>query len=61
MKKNRYALKPDAIGWTILDTSTGAAAEVDGWPQTGLAIDFADDLVDRLGSITQQASASAHH
>ena len=61
MKKDRYALKPDAIGWTIFDTATGAAAQIDGCPQTGLAIDSADDLVDRLGSIAEHAGASAHH
>ena len=60
MKRDRYALKPDATGWTIFDTATGAPAQIDGCLQTGLAIGY-DDLVDLLGSIAEQAGASTHH
>jgi len=36
-KTDRFALRPDPAGWTVLEIWTGQAAVVAGQPQTGLA------------------------
>lgn len=36
-KKDRYVLRPDAAGWTVLELWTGQPARLAGGPQTGLS------------------------
>ena len=36
-KTDRFALRPDPAGWTVLEIWTGRPAVVAGQPQTGLA------------------------
>ncbi len=45
---DRYTLRPDARGFTILDLDTGAAAQIASQPQTGLSRDDAEHTVDLL-------------
>jgi hypothetical protein len=45
---DRYTLRPDAHGFTILDLDTGAAAQIASQPQTGLSRDDADHTLELL-------------
>jgi len=56
-----YDMRPDDVGWTVFDTATGRAARVNGVAQTGLDLDDADDLVDLLNLLAQEAEASREH
>ena len=44
----RYAIRKDAFGWTVIDTSTDTVATHEGVTLTGLDVSTADDLADLL-------------
>jgi hypothetical protein len=44
----RYAIRKDALGWTVIDTSTDTVATYEGVTLTGLDLSAADDLADLL-------------
>ena len=54
-------MRPDEAGWTVFDATTGQVARVNGVAQTGLDLDDADDLVDLLNRLAEQADASRKH
>lgn len=56
-----YDMRPDDAGWTVFDAATGQAARVNGVTQTGLDLDDADDLVDLLNRLADQAVANSKH
>ena len=56
-----YDMRPDDAGWTVFDAATGQVARVNGVAQTGLDLDNADDLVDLLNRLADQADASRKH
>lgn len=45
---DRYTLRPDAHGFTVLDLETGAAAQIASQPQIGLSRDDAEHTADLL-------------
>jgi hypothetical protein len=57
----RYDIKPDGNGWTVYDTATSLAAEVNGFIQVGLSVEDADDLADLLNRLHVEQSAAAAH
>ena len=57
----RYDIKPDGNGWTVYDTTTRLAAEVNGFIQVGLSVETADDLADLLNRLHVVQSAAAVH
>ena len=57
----RYDIKPDGNGWTVYDTATSQAAEVNGRIQVGLSVEDADDLADLLNRLHVEQSAAAVH
>ena len=57
----RYNIKPDGNGWTVYDTTTRLAAEVNGVLQSGLSVEDADDLADLLNRLHVEQSAVAAH
>lgn len=61
MRKDRFDIIPDETAWTIFDHVTGKPAQIDGVPQTGLTLDDADDLLDLLYLIEEQADGATHH
>jgi len=57
----RYDIKPDGNGWTVYDTATRLAAEVNGRIQVGLSLEDADDLADLLNRLhVEQSDVAAH-
>ena len=57
----RYDIKPDGNGWTVYDTVTSQAAEVNGRIQVGLSVEDADDLADLLNRLHVEQLAAAVH
>lgn len=57
----RYYVKQDTNGWTVYDTTTDLPAEVNGFIQSGLPIDDADDLSDLLNRLEFEQSAILSH
>jgi hypothetical protein len=57
----RYDIKPDGNGWTVYDTATSQAAEVNGRIQVGLSVEDADDLADLLNRLHVEQLAAAVH
>ena len=57
----RYDIKPDGNGWTVYDTTTRLAAEVNGFIQIGLSVEDADDLADLLNRLHVEQLAAAVH
>ena len=57
----RYDIKPDGNGWTVYDTTTHLAAEVNGFIQIGLSVEAADDLADLLNRLHVEQSAAVVH
>lgn len=45
MAHDRYELKRDEKGWTVVDQHTGQPAEPEGRPAVGLELTYATDLV----------------
>jgi len=50
----RYDIRPDSVGWAVIDARTGEIARVNDAPQIGLELDDADDLADLLNRIDRQ-------
>ena len=57
----RYDIKPDGSGWTVYDTTTRLAAEVNGFIQIGLSVENADDLADLLNRLRVEQSLAVAH
>ena len=57
----RDDIKPDGNGWTVYDTTTRLAAEVNGFIKIGLSVEAADDLADLLNRLHVEQSAAAVH
>lgn len=56
-----YDIKQEGSGWTVYDTATSHAAEVNGFVQIGLSLRDADDLADLLNRLHVEQLASAEH
>jgi hypothetical protein len=54
-KKDRYTLRHDAAGWSVLELWTGKAAVVAGVAQAGLSEDDARHMADLLNTQTRGA------
>jgi hypothetical protein len=57
-KKDRYALRSDAAGWTVLELWTGRPAVVAGVPQTGLSEDDARHMAGLLNTQARRGDSS---
>jgi hypothetical protein len=57
-KKDRYALRPDPSGWTIMELWTGQPAILAGTPQTGLTEADAQHTVGLLNKSARRGDAS---
>ena len=57
-QKDRYALRPDAGGWTVYEIWTGSPAKVGGAPQTGLSEDDAKHMVVLLNTQARRGDSS---
>jgi len=57
-KKDRYALRPDAAGWTVYVIWTGEAAVMGGVPQTGLSEADARHTVGLLNAQAHRGDSS---
>lgn len=57
-KKDRYALRPDAVGWTVCVLWTGKPAVVAGVPQTGLSEADAKHMAGLLNTQSRRGDSS---
>lgn len=57
-KKDRYALRRDAAGWTVYVVWTSEPAVAGGVAQTGLAEDDARHMVDLLNGQARRGDSS---
>jgi len=57
-KTDRYALRPDPSGWTVLEIWTGKPAVVAGAPQTGLTEEDANHTAALLNKNARRGDAS---
>jgi hypothetical protein len=57
-KKDRYALRSDAAGWTVLEIWTGKPAVVAGVPQAGLSEGDARHMVNLLNTQSRRGDSS---
>lgn len=57
-KKDRYALRPDRAGWTVLVLWTGKPAVVAGVPQTGLSEPDAQHMLKLLNAQSRRGDSS---
>ncbi|MDB5425496.1 MAG: hypothetical protein JWQ29_2912 [Phenylobacterium sp.] len=57
-KKERYALRPDAAGWTVYAVWTGEPAVVGGAPQTALAEADAKHMAKLLNTQARRGDSS---
>ena len=57
-KKDRYALRPDAGGWTVYVIWTGEPTVVGGAAQTGLSEDDARHMLDLLNEQSRRGDSS---
>jgi hypothetical protein len=57
-KKDRYALRPDATGWTVVVLWTGKPAVVAGVAQAGLSEDDARHMAGLLNAQSRRGDSS---
>jgi hypothetical protein len=57
-KKDRYVLRSDTAGWTVLEIWTGQAAVVAGVAQTDLSEDDAKHMADLLNTQSRLGDSS---
>jgi hypothetical protein len=57
-KKDRYVMRSDAGGWTVLEIWTGQPAVVAGVPQSGLSEDDAKHMTDLLNTQARRGDSS---
>ena len=57
-KTDRYALRPDPAGWTVVELWTGKPAVVAGAPQTGLTEEDANHTAALLNKNARRGDAS---
>jgi hypothetical protein len=57
-KKDRFALRPDPAGWTVMEIWTAKPAVVAGVPQTGLTEDDAKHIAALLNKNARRGDAS---
>ncbi len=57
-KKDRYALRSDAAGWTVLELWTGKAAVVAGVAQSGLSEGDAKHMAKLLNTQARRGDSS---
>jgi hypothetical protein len=57
-KKDRYVLRSDAAGWTVLEIWTGKPAVVAGVPQAGLSEDDARHMLGLLNTRSRRGDSS---
>lgn len=57
-KQDRYALRPDAAGWTVYEVWTGEPARLAGAPQTGLSEDDARHTAALLNAQSHRGDSS---
>jgi hypothetical protein len=57
-KTDRYAMRPDATGFTVYVIWTGEAAVVGGAPQSGLSRDDARHMVGLLNAQARRGDSS---
>lgn len=57
-KKDRYAVRKDASGWTVYEIFTGEPARVGGAAQTGMSEVDAQHQVGLLNSRSRQGDSS---
>jgi hypothetical protein len=57
-RKDRYAVRRDAVGWTVFTTFSGEPALVGGAPQTGLSEDDARHTANLLNSQSRRGDSS---
>ena len=57
-KKDRYALRSDATGWTVFELWTGNPATVAGVPQTGLSEADAKHMAGLLNTQARRGDSS---
>ena len=57
-KKDRYTLRADGGGWTVLEVWTGRPAVVAGAPQTGLSEADAKHTLDLLNRQARKGDSS---
>lgn len=57
-KKDRYAVRKDANGWTVFEIFSGEPARVGGAPQTGMSDADAQHQVDLLNKRSREGDSS---
>ena len=57
-RKDRYALRPDAGGWTVYEIWTGEPAVAGGAPQTRLSEDDAQHMLKLLNAQARRGDSS---
>ncbi|WP_397420581.1 hypothetical protein [Phenylobacterium sp.] len=57
-KKDRFALRPDAAGWTVVEIWTGKPALAGGVAQTALSEDDAQHMLKLLNSQARRGDSS---
>lgn len=57
-KKDRYVLRSDAAGWTVLEIWTGKAAVVAGVSQAGLSEKDAKHMANLLNTQSRRGDSS---
>ena len=57
-KKDRYALRPDGTGWTVIEIWTGKPAMAGGVAQTHLTEDDAQHMLKLLNSQARRGDSS---
>jgi hypothetical protein len=57
-KKDRYALRRDATGWTVFEVFTGQPAVVGGAPQTKLSEADAEHILGLLNTQARRGDSS---
>lgn len=57
-RNDRYALRRDTAGWTVLVVWTGEPAVVGGAPQTGLSEDDARHMAGLLNAQSRRGDSS---
>jgi hypothetical protein len=57
-KKDRYALRPDGTGWTVIEIWTGKPAMAGGMAQTALSEDDAQHMLKLLNNQARRGDSS---
>ncbi|MFL5295299.1 MAG: hypothetical protein ACJ798_02845 [Phenylobacterium sp.] len=57
-KKERYAIRSDTAGWTVVEVWTGTPAKVGGIAQTGLSEADAQHTCDLLNTQSRRGDSS---